>query len=259
MNEKLDIYYNKFNEEKRLTRRHGIVEYQTTIKYLDEVLKNFADPEILDVGAGTGVYSTYLSDKGYQVTAVELVKHNLRIIESKSSKIKAYLGNALDLSFLGDQKYDVILLFGPLYHLFGNDKVLAIKEALKHLGKNGILMIVYCLNDFAVLKHGFIDGYILQEENNYDKNYIVKDNIDSLYSFDTLETIEKINEKCQLTRIKMVSQEGMSEYIRPTLNKMSGEEFRKYLDFHFQRCEKKEYLGLSRHVLDIVKFQPKEY
>ena len=37
--DKLEIYYNKFNEDKRLTRRHGKVEFITSMKYIHEVLK----------------------------------------------------------------------------------------------------------------------------------------------------------------------------------------------------------------------------
>ena len=102
MNELLNNYYNKFNEDKRLETRHGIVEFQTTIKYIKEVLEHFNKPKILDVGAGTGKYSLYLSNLGYDITAVELVKHNLKVIESKSKKVKTYLGNALNLEFLGN-------------------------------------------------------------------------------------------------------------------------------------------------------------
>lgn len=252
MNELLNNYYNKFNEDKRLETRHGIVEFQTTIKYIKEVLEHFNKPKILDVGAGTGKYSLYLSNLGYDITAVELVKHNLKVIESKSKKVKTYLGNALNLEFLGNETYDVILLFGPIYHLFGKDKVGAIKEVLKHLKHNGYLLIVYCLNDFAILKHGFIDGHIL-DDNMYDDKFIIKDNKTTLYSFDTFESIANINKICHLKREKLISQEGMTEYIRPIINKMSIDEFNKYLEFHFQRCESPYYLGYSRHVLDIVK------
>lgn len=167
--------------------------------------------------------------------------------------MNSYLGNALDLSFLKNNKYDVILLFGPIYHLFGNDKSLALKEALKYLNTNGTLMIIYCLNDYAILKHGFIDGNIIREKDNLNDCYLIKDKEDNLYSFDTLESIDKLNKECHLKRIKIISQEGMSEYIRPILNKMSEEEFKMYIDFHLKRCENYEYLGLSRHVLDIVK------
>ena len=252
MNEKLDKYYNKFNEDKRLETRHGIVEFQTTIKKIEEILNSFKNPKILDIGAGTGKYSVYLKNLGYDVTAVELVKHNLKVIESKNKDIKSFLGNALNLEFLGNNTYDVILLFGPVYHLFGNDKILAIKEALKHLSSNGYLMICYCLNDFAILKHGFIDGNIL-DTNAYDSNFIIKDNETTLYSFDTFDSIDNINKLCHLKREKIFSQEGLTEYIRPVINKMSEEEFTKYLEFHLERCESSYYLGYSRHVVDIVK------
>lgn len=82
MNEReLVNYYNKFNEDKRLSRRHGIVEFETAIKYINMYLSNFKDAKILDVGAGTGRYSMYFSNLKYDVTAVELVKHNLRVLE----------------------------------------------------------------------------------------------------------------------------------------------------------------------------------
>lgn len=35
----LEKYYNKFNEEKRLTRRHGNVEYVTSMKYIHKYLE----------------------------------------------------------------------------------------------------------------------------------------------------------------------------------------------------------------------------
>lgn len=52
------------------------------------------------IGAGTGRYSVTLAKEGYDVTAVELVQHNLDILQSKlngSEKNKTYQGNALDI------------------------------------------------------------------------------------------------------------------------------------------------------------------
>ena len=98
MNEReLVNYYNKFNEDKRLSRRHGIVEFETAIKYINMYLNNFKDAKILDVGAGTGRYSMYFSNLGYDVTAVELVKHNLRVLEKNCPSVKSYLGNAIEI------------------------------------------------------------------------------------------------------------------------------------------------------------------
>ena len=94
----LEKHYNKFCEDKRLLRRHGQVEYITSMKYIHDFLGNSKDKKIIDIGAGTGRYSVCLANEGYDVTAVELVKYNLGILKSKKSNVKAFQGNALDLS-----------------------------------------------------------------------------------------------------------------------------------------------------------------
>lgn len=79
---KIEEYYNKFNEEKRLNSRHGQIEYRITMKYIHDYLDvrmqelkvtNRENIKILDIGAGTGRYSVSLCEEGYDVTAVELV------------------------------------------------------------------------------------------------------------------------------------------------------------------------------------------
>ena len=119
MSTELEKYYNKFCEEKRLTRRHGYVEYVTSMKYIHEYLPQGKKEtvKILDVGAGTGRYSVQLAGEGYDVTAVELVKYNLGILKSKKSSVKAYQGNALNLSRFEADQFDMVLVFGPMYHL----------------------------------------------------------------------------------------------------------------------------------------------
>ena len=103
-NDYLINYYNEYDEEGRLeNNRIGRVEYLTTRRYIDPLLSD--DCRIAEIGAGTGRYSVTLSKEGYDVTAVELVQHNLELLKSKldgSENIKTYLGNALDLNMLED-------------------------------------------------------------------------------------------------------------------------------------------------------------
>ena len=47
MNE-LENYYGKFCEDKRLTRKHGQVEYRTSMKYIHDYLK--PGDRLLDIG-----------------------------------------------------------------------------------------------------------------------------------------------------------------------------------------------------------------
>lgn len=93
-------YYEQYDEEGRLTRRRwGQVEYLTTMKYLRKYLR--PGDRVLDIGAGTGRYSIALASEGYDVTAIELVEHNLAILREKITAdmtIQAMQGNALELS-----------------------------------------------------------------------------------------------------------------------------------------------------------------
>ncbi len=69
----LEQYYNNYDEEGRLLSRHGQVEYLTTMRYIEECLEGIPTPSILEVGAGTGLYSVTLAKQGRHVTAVEII------------------------------------------------------------------------------------------------------------------------------------------------------------------------------------------
>lgn len=254
MNE-IEKYYNKFNEDKRLLSRHGQVEFNVTIKYIEKYLKKYKNPKILDVGAGTGRYSIYLDSLGYDVTAVELVKHNLRVLESKNSKVKAFLGNAINLKKFKDDSFDIVLLFGPLYHLFSlEEKLTALSEAKRVVKNNGLIFIQYVTNDYAVLVHGFRERTIKQDiqENKLD-NFKIKDNIQNLYSFYRLEDINKLNKLANLKRVKIIGVDGATDYFRKEINNLNEEEFNIYLNYQLSICERKDLIGASSHILDILK------
>lgn len=254
--ENLITYYNKFNEDKRLTHRHGIVEFNTTIKYVLDILKTLDNPKIIDVGAGTGKYSIYLNDLGYDVTAVELVKHNLMTLKSKNKNIKSYLGNATNLSKFSDNSFDMVLLFGPLYHLITTEeKLKALKEAKRIVKNGGYILISYYMNEYAIITHGFKDNNILSaiKNNEVDNSFHITPKETDLYSMVRLEDINYLKDKLNLTRVKILSQDGPSDYIRKVINKMDDETFNIYLKYHLSTCERPELLGASSHVLDILK------
>ena len=254
--ENLIKYYNKFNEDKRLTRRHGIVEFRTAMKYIVKYLKKMDNPKILDVGAGTGRYSIELDKQGYDVTAVELVKHNLMHLKKNYPDIKSYQGNAINLKKFKDESFNMVLLFGPMYHLITkNEKIKALMEAKRVVKTGGIIMISYYMNEYAVIKHGFVEGNILDaiDSNEIDKNFHITPKCDDLYSMVRLEDINELKKIAKLKRIKILSQDGASDYIRPIINKMDDKTFETYIKYHLSICERKELLGASSHVLDILK------
>ena len=78
----LTEFYSNYDEDNRLRSKHGMVEFLTTMRYIEKYLQ--PGMRILEVGAATGRYSHALAQAGYQVDAVELVEHNIEIFRQKT-------------------------------------------------------------------------------------------------------------------------------------------------------------------------------
>ncbi len=256
MSKELEQHYNKFCEDKRLTRRHGNVEYITSMKYIHKYLETMENPKILDVGAGTGRYSVQLANEGYDVTAVELVKYNLGILKQKGSNVKAYQGTALNLKRFDNEQFDLTLVFGPMYHLYTmEDKQKALQEAVRVTKKGGVILVAYIMNEFSILTYGFKENHMLESMKNgkVDENFHVVATKEDLYDYVRLEDIAEINAKADVERIQIIAADGPANYIRQTLNAMDDETYEMFIQYHLSTCERPELLGASAHTLDILR------
>ena len=259
----LEEYYNKFNEEKRLNSRHGQVEFRVSMKYIHEYLESFlkdgrekSEIKILDIGAGTGRYCVPLSEEGYDVSAVELVKHNLGILKSKGSNVKAYQGNALKLKRFEAESFDVTLLFGPMYHLFTfEEKKQALEEAMRVTKCDGIIMVAYCMNEYGVLTYAFKERHILEcvKENRLTEDFHTISEPEDLYDYMRIEDINKLVEATGLKRLKILSPDGPANYMRPFLNQLTEEEFEQFMGYQMATCERRDLIGAGAHTLDILR------
>lgn len=259
----LEEYYNKFNEDKRLDSRHGKVEFVTSIHYIYKYLEQIAERtgkarqeiKILDIGAGTGRYSIALAKEGYDVTAVELVKHNLGRLKQKCSLVKAYQGNALKLKRFADESFDLVLLFGPMYHLKGEgEKLQALLEAKRVLRQDGVLLVAYIMNEFSVLTYAFKEKHILEalEEGMLDASFHCTEKGNELYSMVRLEDIAELNRQADMKRLQIIAADGAANYMRPFLNGLTEEEFQHFITYHLATCERMDLMGASGHTVDIL-------
>ena len=255
----LELYYNKFNEEKRLDSRHGQVEFITSMKYIHKYLDQMDKPKseirILDVGAATGRYSVPLSDEGYDVTAVELVKHNLARLKAKGSAVKAYQGNAMKLKRFEDNSFDAVLVFGPMYHLHEREeKLKALSEAKRVTRPGGIIFVAYIMNEYSVITYAIKEKHIKEavETGMLDESFHCTKTANELYSFVRTEDIASLNEEIGLKRMQVVAADGAANYIRPFLNALDEDEFKYYIEYHLSTCEREDLLGASGHLVDIL-------
>jgi ubiquinone/menaquinone biosynthesis C-methylase UbiE len=156
-------HYGNGQEEQRLARSLGRLERIRT----EEIMGRYVPPppcRILDVGGGTGAYALALSRQGYEVhliDAVSLHVERARVlsIASAAPLASATVGDARRLE-RPDETFDVVLLFGPLYHLTDrNDRTAALAEARRVLAPRGLLLSAY-ISRFASACDGIQDGML---------------------------------------------------------------------------------------------------
>lgn len=245
---KLSEYYNKFNEDKRLNSRHGQVEFLTSLKYIHQYLK--PGDKIVDIGAGSGRYSITLKNEGYDVTAVELCRPNIGKIKVNDPNLKIIEANATDLSMFKDNEFDVVIMFGPMYHLYSKqDKLKALKEAKRICKK--YLFVTYIMNEYAIIEYAFKDNHYKEIKDKLTDDYHI-DDPDNLFFEVRLEDIDELNHECDLKLIKRFASDGPSDYMRSYLNSMDEDTFKAFIDYHQKTCERKELLGASSHIVDIL-------
>ena len=225
------------------------------MKYIHECIGDRKCVKILDIGAGTGRYSVALAEEGHDVTAVELVKYNLGILKSKNSKVKAMQGNAMKLSKLQDDTFDITLLFGPMYHLFGfEDKLKAMNEAKRVTKPGGKILVAYCMNEYSILTYGFKQNHIKEvvKAGKVTKDFHCLPEKEDLYDYVRVEDIDKIRKAADLDRIKLISADGQADLMRPVLNAMDEETFNLFVEYHLATCERQELVGAGAHTVDIL-------
>lgn len=254
----LTQYYGSYDEDSRLDSRYGMVEFATTLRYIGKYLR--PGMRILEIGAATGRYSHHFARLGYTVDAVELVEHNIEIFKQNTKDgevVSITQGNAKDLHMFADDTYDIVLLLGPMYHLFTEEeKLQALSEAIRVTKKGGIIFVAYCMGDASVLLYGFARGEI--------HNIIDKCMLDpvtfktfskpwDLFELHRKEDIDALRSHFNVTQLHFLATDGYANHMRATLDEMDEETFQLFLRYHFATCERLDMIGYSNHTLDIFR------
>ena len=241
--------YRRINEDSRLNKSQAAkVEFLTTVRYIEKYLTPGA--KILDVGAGAGEYSLYFARKGYQVSALELADANIAVFRAKMANddpVDLVQGNALDLSRYASDSFDVVLLFGPLYHLHEEaDKLRCIEEAKRVCKPDGKIFFAFISNDMVILTmQQCQEDYLMNGD--YNKETFRLD--DFPFVFHTPDHCRELLSKAGVQICHEVASDGASELLQDLVNGLDNASYQQYLRYHFYICEKPEFLGMSNHLL----------
>ncbi len=253
--EMLGRFYRQNGEDMRLSRsRHGQLEFLTTMNYIHRLSREGAS--VLEVGAGTGRYSITLAKEGYEVTAVELVEHQLEILKQNSrgmERLRACQGDALDLSRFEDDTFDLTLVLGPLYHLYDRrDQQRALDEAIRVTRRGGVVMVAF-LSVHAILFSNYLRGnFRAGLEENFTKEYQVRHFEEQLFTGFEIEEFENLFQEKPMERIATVAVDGILELAEGRSDfSMPEEDFAAFTEYHLRHCENRELLGSSSHLLYI--------
>ncbi|MEU0844434.1 class I SAM-dependent methyltransferase [Streptomyces sp. NPDC005962] len=135
--EVMTFYASTIDESTRLSSTaDGRLEMVRT----QELLRRHLPPapaRILDVGGGPGTHARWLIEDGYEVHLVDPVPRHVEQARCIDGCV-AELGDARELA-AEKESYDVVLLFGPLYHLLERaDRDQALAEAWRVLRPGGL-------------------------------------------------------------------------------------------------------------------------
>ena len=255
--EMINRFYDGYYEDGRLARsRHGQMEYRTTMHMIRRFLPK--DGKILELGAGTGRYSVALAKEGYSVTAVELAEKNLALLCQNGAglaNLTALQGDAVDLRRFGDNSFDLVLSFGPMYHLYEDaERAAALREAVRVTKPGGYVRTAF-LSVHAILWDNYLRGNLAEGlEENFDGEFRVRHFREQLFTGYDVPEFEALFRGLPVTHVTTAAADGPLELAESRSDfAMSDAEFEQYAQYHLRFCESRELLGSSSHLLHICR------
>ena len=152
-------YYDEFAEREweRLERDPVTrMEFENTVEYLTSYLPDSG--RVLDAGAGSGRYTVWLSERGFDVDLLDLSSEQVRIAREKvaerdaSDRVTLQQGDLRALPFSADSFDAVCCLGGPLSHVVdAAERATALAE-LRRVATPAAPVVGSVIGRFAMLR-----------------------------------------------------------------------------------------------------------
>jgi ubiquinone/menaquinone biosynthesis C-methylase UbiE len=263
----VNTFYNSTQME---TDRLGQHVFQLEKIRTQEIILHYLTSlmNIADIGGATGAYSFWLHDMGHRVHLLDPAEFHIeaatKISISENKPLASIsLGDARQLPY-DDEQFDLVLLFGPLYHLQGKeDRVKSIAEAKRVLKKGGVLLAA-TITRYASLFDGFWQGFIddpafenILKQDLEDGNHFNPVNHPMYFTdahFHTLEEIDEEFTKAGFSKFNTIAIEGFGWLTPNFMERWYDEELRNKMLRYIKQTENDPIMiGISAHVMTIAR------
>lgn len=131
----------KFTDERVILGKSGKILEKEHLGRYEFAQKYIKNKKVLDIGCGTGYGTSLLSETADEVIGVDISGEAIDYARKhyKKENIIFYKGDATNLNFLKDEKFDVIVSFETIEHISNYHQYL--KEMFLLLKKDGIFIV----------------------------------------------------------------------------------------------------------------------
>jgi len=225
---------------------------------LQEFITN--DTNVIEIGCATGYYGMYFSDFCNHYTGIDLSPDNISIFnkniaDKRKTNIRTLIGNATNLSEIPNDKFDVVLCLGPMYHL-PHDERLRVFDECYRIARTGAILAFAYVNRLGVYAAGcFNDKWREIYPNTEAGKRILEDstsdNRPGLFFMTSPEEMEHDAKEKNLEVIKNCGLDFL--FAQCAIDMMSDEKFALYMELADRIVDSPSCTGLSNHALMICK------
>ncbi|HIW73226.1 MAG TPA: methyltransferase domain-containing protein [Firmicutes bacterium] len=252
-------FYDAESEDERFSRsRAEEQEFYYTQRLAEPYLT--PDKSVLEVGCATGRYALAFADRVKEYHGIDLHPGHIaffrrRIRERGLSHVHAAVGDATRLDGVGDGRYDVVMAFGPLYHLPEAEREAAFAECARVCRPGGILLFSYINKAGAYMQACMTEAWRAPYPNRSANELVLRRGMDDLRPGLFFYTMpEEMEERARAHGLEVIRNSGVDfTFRREVLEGMTEEAFAAWRELTDFLCAHPSCTGLSNHALLICR------